>query len=72
METTNTTSACTHKTTPFLNAELICHICNDAVIFVSVALLKSNTCASLFTAFVGYTRDVIHVLPPCAKLSTIE
>jgi hypothetical protein len=37
-----------------------------------VALLKRNTRAESLMARVGYTRDVMHVRPPWAKLSTME
>lgn len=53
-------------------ASLICHTLTSAVILASVALLNKKSLASSYIANVGYIRDVMHVLPPCAKLSIIE
>lgn len=53
-------------------ASLICHTLTVAVTLASVALLNKKSLASSYIANVGYMRDVIHVLPPCAKLSIIE
>lgn len=67
-------SVCRKKMVVCLNAAeiFICQTWIVAAIFASVALLNTNSWASLFIALVGYTRDVMQVLPPWLKLSIIE
>ena len=47
-----------------MKAEFNCQILREALIFALVALLKRNNLAAPYIASVGYTLDVITVLPP--------
>lgn len=55
-----------------IKAEFNCQILREAFTLMAVALLNTNSLAAPYMAFVGYTLDVITVLPPCPKLSMIE